>query len=484
MKPDTMRHRARSAPSASRIAGTLGGAALALGMGTVAATPQAADDLPGADFYLDLSSGFIVSDNFDRIEEPSGTTNVWRNSVELGFESVTERERIGVFAGTDYDLGEFPDDPAGTDEGFSNPFASVLYGRSTRNDDLTFQARYAENDIATGNRLAEDDFADDSTDLDAGTGRRQDTLARLDFTLGREGPFGVTGGFGYQGRRFVDTSNTDDNLDDRDVFFGEVFLRFAPARDTEISVGGSYEERQTFGDAESTETDTFFGIGVTRQFRGSTRLEASAGVAQNLEENVQIDGERVTDDSVRPVFGLALERELQDGSIFVSLDQQLTDEGLRSDLLLGRNRSFPDASLAWTLGVSANDAEGANAIGSVSYARETAQGTFSIDLTQRVQTDTNDGDLLRTDLGLGWNRSLTRLSSLSLDLGLSRSLPLDEEVDDRSRGTAQLAYRYQLSEDWSLNAGYRYFVSTRTDREDITENQVFANVSRRFNLRP
>lgn len=466
----------------TRLPGKRAGAvAVLVGLWSTPVAPQAGDALPGADFYLDLSSGLVVSDNFDRVVAPSGTTTLLRNSVELGYESITQRERIGLFAGTDYDLGDFPDDPTGSDEGFNNPFASILYGRTTRNDEVTFRASYAENDVSTGNRL-EDDLVDDNTDLSASTGRRQDTRASLDFTIANDAPLGARGRIDYAGRRFLDVDDPD--LEDRDVYSGELFLRFAPTRSTQVSVGGRYEERQTDDEADTVETDSSFGIGITHRTAGNTVLEASAGAARNREEATRADGSRASDESVRPVFGLAAERDLRDGSLRLSLDQALTDEGLRSELQFGRNRGFRVSSLAWRLGVSVNDTEGANAIGAVTYVRETPQGTFSIDLTQRVLTDTDDGDILRTDLGLGWNRSLTELSSLSLDLSLSRSEAFDEDITDRSRLRGELAYRYTLTEDWNLNTGYRYFVSTRTDREDIVENEVFANVSRRFNLRP
>ena len=482
MMLQTTRHQSRASRCNRPLAPKLVVAGLALVAWGGPATPQASDDLPGADFYLDLSSGLVLSDNFDRVEEPSGTTTVFRNSAEIGFESITQRERIGLFARTDYDLGEFPDDTTGTDEGFNNTRARLLYGRSTRNDDFSFEASYAENDVSSGNRLDDEDLASDNTDLVDSAGLRQDSAASVGFTLGREGPFGVTGDLGYRGRRFIDTDDPD--LEDRDVYFSEVFLRFAPARDTEISFGGSYEERQTFDAADTFETDTFVGVNIARQMREGTVLEASAGVARNLEEVTRADGVRISDEDVRPVFGLAAERQLPDGSVRLSLDQRLTDEGLRSELQIGRNRGFRDSSLAWRIGVSANDAEGANAIGAVRYVRETPQGTFSVDLSQRVLTDTDDGDTLRTDFGLGWDRTLTRLSSVSLDLTLSNSEAFDEDVDDLSRGIAEIAYRYRLTEDWNLNTGYQYYVSTRTDRDDIVENRIFANVSRRFNLRP
>lgn len=473
-KPE--RHPFRSEARPARAAAL--GWTVALALGATQAVPQAADDLPGADFYLDVSSGLVVSDNYDRIVNPSGTTTFLRNSAELGYASVTRRQSLSFVAGANFDVGEFPDDTTGQDDGLNNPFARFNYRRATSDDLLGFSASFRESFVSRAVRFDED-FAGDNTDLVEDTGTRRDAQARLQLELGRAAPIGFSGDLRYQGRRFFDV--TDADLDDEDFYAADGALNFRLNGSTRLILGSTFRQR----DRENLiETDTTLGLGLEYRTRGGLSVNGRAAVARNVDEQTNAAGDSVTDEDIRPIFAFGVQRALPDGALRFDYDQVLTDAGLRSEATVGRTRQLPTGTLSWRLGISANDFEGPNGVGQLNLLRETPQGVFRFGLTQQVLTDTDDGDVVRSDLRLGWERELTRLSSVTLNMGLSRSEALEEDEPDRSRGSVELAYRYRISPDWSLNTGYRYIATTRSDEKGIYTNEVFANVGRRFSLRP
>ncbi|MEL6204807.1 MAG: hypothetical protein AAFR47_05805 [Pseudomonadota bacterium] len=438
---------------------------------------QASEDLPGPDFVLDFATGLEVSDNYESIRDPSGTSVVFTNRLGLSFDSQTRNQALSLNAGITYEEGEFADDPdAG---GFDRPFIGVDYSLFSRSTLLSFGARYSErdNDATT---FVEDP---DSSDLTVDSGTRVDTNYNLEFVFGRDAPATFTFTTDFDERRFDDTS--DPSLTDQTIlrYGSQIDLRLS--ENTTLNFIGSYRERDEEDAGDTEEITSRIGTGLTVVTRTGLEMRAALSLDRN-ETTETVNGDRRTETEELPRFNFDLVQARQNGNVTAALSQRLTDTGGRTDLAFGRELDLRNGGeLSASFGVSAgeNDDE-IRPITSITYAQPLPRGQIQASLRTSIRTDDTDGDVISTRGNLGVTRELTRLSSLSLSMNLSASDAVDADGTDRSRSQVGVTYRHQLTRDWSFNTGVRHSISRETDRNPIVVNTVFANLSRQFDLRP
>lgn len=455
-------------PRARRAA--LGAAVVAVALSTAARGQEP----PGPRVVLDLSAGALASDNYSGVADPSGTTTVAFGDVALGVESRTAREELSLRTGFRLEAGDFADEPD-FDGGLTRPFAQLGYVRRGRDDTLRFSVRYQEEDIGTSDDVL------DSDDLVLGGGTRQSSTVDLGFETGASAPLGLSATLRRSDRQFVDA--TDPTLNDALLLDAAARVSFRLNRTASVDVSVEYSERDESDAADTFETNNFYGLGLTQQTAGGLRATATAGY-QTSEVRRTLDGDRITDTDERPVLRLDLAQERRNGTITAALGQDLRETGLQTDLTVGRNLVLPDGSLSARAGVAyAEDAEDLSLVGALDWARELPRGRLVLSLDQRIETE-DDADFLQSTAGLSLAQDLTSLSALSLSVDVTAREALDDADGDRQRLRASVTYSYRLTQDWSLNTGYRHLSSRGSDVETITENEVFASIGRRFNLRP
>ncbi|MEM0937982.1 MAG: hypothetical protein AAGJ91_19030 [Pseudomonadota bacterium] len=439
---------------------------------------QDTQDPPGSRFFLDFSSGLEISDNFDRVQDPDGTSTVFTNTFAFTFDSATRNQRLTATAGVTFEAGEFADDPTGDDGGFDRPFLTLDYTRSNRTSELRFSADYRERD----NGFDEVEI-EDADDLIVDQGRRADLNLGLGLTLGRQTPVTLVSDLAFRDTEFTDT--TDEDLNDETFFSTENVLTLSLSRTTSLFFRASYSELDE-DDAEDTfETNAAGRIGLNfengRGFSGS----ASIGYSVNETEST-VDGETDTEREDRPVAAITLRQARPDGEARATLDQEVNDQGRRTRLSFGRTLTLPRGELVADLGVSAADYDDSlRGVGSLSYTHTLPRGSFSLRFSQQVTDDSDeDGDVFITTAGLSYQRPLTPVSTFGISLDLSASEAVDAEESDSQRTSVLLSYNRELTPDWSLNTGFRHSTFRETDEAPIIENAVFARIERRFDLRP
>lgn len=454
------------------------GLALAGAAAFAALGPQRAlsQDAPGPDLFFDFSTGVVISDNYEDLENPSGTSSIWQTDLGLTYSTSTRSQSFVTQLGATYETGYYADRPD-FDGGVTNPFISVDYILTNKSSFLSFDASYRERD--NGFR---DDESTSSVDLIVDQGTRADATFGAQLELGRDAPFGARFEASYRDTQFFDT--TDPDLNDETRYEVLASLRFDVAPNLSLTFDASYSERDEQNSVNTFETDVFAGIGLAYRTANGLRATGSLRSARN-EVTETIDGSRRTDIEDSPILNFRIEQERPNGLVFGEIVQDLSDTGRRTDLFVGRDLELRTGEISATLGVTRgeNDSE-LRGIGSFDYRHELPRGALSFGVSTNVFTDDTDGDVVRGDLRLRWERVLTQLSSVSLQMNVSRSEALDPDGTDRFRSTLEVAYQRRLTENWNFNTGYRYGNSEETNRGDIVENEVFANIGRRFSIRP
>jgi hypothetical protein len=462
----------RARPGATSWSGA--GAAVTLAAGLAGAPQALAQD--GGQIIVDYAAGVLASDNYELITNPSGTSTILFNDVAVAYENRTSVENFRLGTGFRLETGDYADTPD-DGGGLTSPFAELVYGRVGRDSALSFAARYRETDVG----LSDDVI--DGQDLIFDSGTRQETSVNLGLDLGRSAPISFTGGLTYIDRRYVDTTNPD--LDDGTFARARAGLSFRLNPNTSLDVSTEYFERDEDDDVNTFETNVLYAFGLTHQTRGGLTASVSGGF-QTSEVTQDVNGSRETRVEEEPVVRFNLSQQRPNGAISAGFVQRVTDTGLQADLFVGRSLSSPRGAFDASIGVGyAENADTYSGIGSVRWTRSLPQGRFEISFDQRLETDDIDDDVLRSTAGVLFTQDLTRLSSLTLDIDVSAQEAVDADGTDAQRLRASLVYSYRLTDDWSLNTGYRHQTSRESDESSPTiRNEVFANIGRSFNIRP
>lgn len=438
---------------------------------------RAQEGEPASRVFVDLAAGLLASDNYEEIEDPTGTTTVAFSDLVAGYESRSAIENFSFSTGFRLETGDYPDAPD-FDGGLTNPFASLRYGRRGRDGSLTFSARYAETDLG----VEEDILDGDDLVLDRGT--RQSSSVDVGLTLGESAPIGFRGALRFRDRTFVDT-DPDADLDDSTFFGTEAGLSFRLTPTTSLTLDAEYFEQDDDDEVDRFEENRFVGLGLSHSTPGGLDASVTAGYqVSDVTVTDPADGDRVTQTFEEPVLRFNLSQDRPNGELRAGLAQRVTDTGLQADLRLGRSLELPVGALDASLGVAYSEqSDSFSGVGSLNWTRPLPRGQFAVTFEQSLVTD-DDEDVLRSRAGLSLSQDLTRLSTLSLELDLAAQEAVDDDGTDQQRVLASLVYSYRLTEDWNLNAGYRYRSSRETGEDPTIRNEVFANIARRFTLRP
>lgn len=123
-----------------------------------------------------------------------------------------------------------------------------------------------------------------------------------------------------------------------------------------------------------------------------------------------------------------------------------------------------------------------SAIGRIAASYRTAQADYSLSLQQGVDQN-SDGDLeTRTSLSGAVSHAVNERSRLRMNISAGVQTPLTSGGDDRQTLSIVPSYTYDVTENWSVNAGYRFRAANETSTK--TSNAVFIQISRGLSLLP
>lgn len=432
--------------------------------------------LPGADVYLDLRTGVVVSDNLERTRDPTGTSTILNTDLRLGFDSVTKIQRFTAEIGTTLETGYRPDRP-GDDTAARNPFLRFGYTRQSPDAALSFSGSWRESDVGFQT------FTDELTgqDLVVDGGVRRDWQLQFGLETGQRAPVGLGVELRYGEALFSDTQ--DPALFDRTTLSVDTRLRFSVNRTTDLRLVAAYSKRQDEDAGETEERNARVGFGLSTRLRSGLIFDAEVRQALNEVERTE-NGSRGVTKREGPTVALSLTQARPNGVIAVAARSQLTSSGTSTTLSLRRRLELRDGALDARIGTTVTSDGGLQAVGDLSYQRKLRNGGIDASLSRTVATDADSEDFVSNRLSVGWSRDLSKIDGLRLGLSFSDVDVIDENGTDRQNASLELAYQRQLTREWNLRAGYRHNIARQSGLNPVIENRVFADIGRRFSLRP
>lgn len=373
----------------------------------------------------------------DGLTTGSGTLSSL-TSVDIELASATRNSRASLEAGTGLRVAAGPD---ATETDFpADTRIALAYSRFSRSTLLDLEARLRQDDIGFLRPL-EVTVAPDGTlilpsdlnDLE-GSGTRREIDLEASLALWRDQRLSV----------ILDASATD----------------------------LSYQDVTSPNLDDSLRTD----VGITALLALTEEAQANLSLRRSRYDEEGSEPRETTTLSGDLIFDQPL------GSLTFGASVSDTPEGTRYGADVGRVWQFAASSVSATIGAVRTANDEVELTGEIAGTRSLPLGEISASLSRSVSSTADDSELLYTVLAAQFERELTPISSIAFDGSWIRSEDTGSgaTVDNASFG---VGYARDLTEDWTLGAGYRHDWRDASDGGNENSDSVYVEVRREFDLR-
>lgn len=329
----------------------------------------------------------------------------------------------------------------GSSDGLADPNAALSYTRTVRDSRLEVDAFLRRSEVAFLVPLTEgfdDPLLLEDLDLSRETGARYSYGMSSRLELRREAPLGLSLSAGLVGRSYVDT------------------------------------------EASSTLTDSLrynAGLGLRLDLTPATRARLDFGYS-GYEEDLPGAERRDTFS-----LGASVSRDRPAGSIGASTQIVSTETGERLRFSIDRALELPLTKISAQLGVVRTEEGDVLPSGRLSMTHALRQGGLSASLLREVRSGADDDERRVTAINLAYDRPLSRLANLGVDLSYIESAPTGAGISE-SFATASIGYSHALAEDWRLNVDLEHRIEDNGASDTASGNRVSIFLRREFSYQP
>lgn len=306
----------------------------------------------------------------------------------------------------------------------------------------------------------------------AGSGRRNFRQASARIEGGIDMPFGYSLSARQSDVDYSDMEDTGDNAPTKTNSLA-LGLRADVSSMTRLTFDASQEKYDSEGTSETHRRTDDARLGLKQRVDGQTSLTASLGSARVRTERTN-QPDKLSEGTV---FGLGVTREDPLGSYSLGYNRNYTENGARDEFLFGRERETPLGAFSGRIGVSKGEDDGTDWIGDIGYRTTLSRQELTLNLARMVTTNDDGEDVVLTRISGNILHELSPVNALNFGLTASLSEAPDDET---TRIDANVGYQHALNTQTSLEAGLRWGVSERTDREDAQMESVYLMLTRRF----
>lgn len=429
-----------------------------------------AQDSGGELAVLTLSQGLRWTDNSGLT--PGGSNGALEAVTSLGLRYDTTTKASRFSASTNAAL-TYNSDTGKLD--LSDPALRLSLGRSNR--DATIDATLSFSQSQVSRSQLGDEF--DSSDLSLSTGTLRRGQVGLSGEFGKTRRVGVTYGVTYSARDYSDV--TGDNLFDNWSGSAQAGVRMTLTPTMTANLDYTRSRSRTDSPTGNDVDGHRLSARITANIDKATTV--NAGLSYGITDRTPTAG-GATSTTRGLGYTLAVNRTLRGGSLGAQISGSQTTNGLRTSVSVNRTLTTKTGELALSFGAVQTGSLGWDPLVSLSYTHELKRGNFSVDLSQRAVTNSDEQETLQTRVRASYSQTLTRNASLSAGVSVADVRGISGGAADSRRSTFDLSYRHALAQDWDLVGGYSLLHSTRSTRDDVTANTVFVRVEKQFDWRP
>lgn len=432
-----------------------------------------AQGIPEADGGARAEAGLDL-----RLELDNGDPE-FRTGFDLDLITATRTQRL-TFSG-DFGLVVPLDDVAAVE--FNDPSYGVDFLRDTGRLRLSVSADYTATDIDSLRQQEDDPVTgfDESTLTLTDEGTQDRIQAQIALEFGLTGPVGADVRYRFNDVAYTDV--TDPDLEDRRLDEISTALRFDVDPTLRFTLDGLWRQTDTEGVALREEVQTNLGAGVTWQAFPDLTLVANVTQVVITTDTTFMGMTTSTErEGTNLTVGVELDRP--NGAYSFDASRSLNQAGyverveLTRDLELARG-----GALSFSIGATELPSGALEAVGGVTYGRETARGDLSLSLTQDATLNSDDDEVRRTVLSTRYSEEFPQGARWSLSGRLTDSEYINGADADVASARVTVDYTRPLTEVWGLGAGVSWQLTREDGAGDDIDNRVFLSLERRFTLR-
>ena len=452
------------------------GIGIGVALVSVGAVPKQASAFQAS---LDLSQGVSFGDNLSARSAPIGDGLVAETDLVLSLTSETRQDSLQVDLGARYKVGDLPDEGGWVNE-IIDPFAKFSYTR--QGPGSSFALEYATSKIELQDSVISllDLETLEVNDLVIEAGSRSDNRLSTEFTAGAGGALETRLSLRFDDRSF---DSTDASLTDRMLLTFNGWVRLAATRNSDLVLSARMSEENR-EDANFTDfRNARFTVGIETDIDPATRLVAALGTS-HIAVDEGIGTARTTTDYDSPVGTFGLKREFKNGTAEVKLESGHTRAGTRQTLRVIRSMELPAGSLSFTVGGVWEEAGQTSALYGLTYTKTYKRAALQANLDQVASSNVSGQTFLNTSANVRYVQELSALSQLDLRVAFADIRETSGAADgDSRRVSASASYNYSFTDVWNLSMGLRHKNTSSDGTTTLRSNELFANVSRSFDLR-
>lgn len=440
------------------------GAPLALGTGMLWAAE-------GFDGQLTIGQRF-------QYENDSGTTAVsdegTSSRTSLGFNISTETRTQRLSFGLSGDIRARLSGTS-TDDDFEliAPLATLSYGIETRGTALDLRGSYQRTDIGDSTFLS--DPNDPNSDIITGTGDRARLTLNTSIEVGRDAPLGAT--FSYFRGETRYSGTVDSGLVNTESNNLGLDLRFDINEALQLTLGLDSDRTDAAGPGSSNRDTDRARLGMRYDVRPD--LQVTAGLSYSEIETDDNAGTVTSRDGLG--YDLGFTRDVLNGTYGLSFSEEETVNGQRRQLFLNRDLAYTRGELSLRAGLTKTDGLSTEPLISATATYELdALSGLNLSLSQASNVNDDNEESINTRLSLGYNRTLSELSTISADFSLVDRNAQTSAGGDTTSTRINLQYNYELGDGLSLTSGYRYTKTEQTGQADEKNTVLFLGLEKTF----
>lgn len=427
--------------------------------------------LPVSYSFADVESRLTLGERLRSVSESGfatpqneGTSLV--TTLDYQLRSQTKSDTLQFNLSTDIPLFLENNDNQASEYTFEDPSTRLIYTRDNKNSLLSFDGRARSTDVNRSN------FFDETIGEDVvfGDGRRDLLSFRTNLVLGRDAPVSTELGYSFLKSDFRDagpelsdsiTQNADAQVSFRLSGVATSFV-FAEWRD---------EDRD---DPQQTDRTTRrAGLGASYDISALTQV---TGRIAYEEDNASTESDGIG-------YSLSILRVAPNGDYSLDASSEVTVDGRRNNLSLGRNLLIPRGSVGFSLGVSKTESEDIEPLVNLRLAYAASErSSINANVQQFADINDNDRTTIRTRIRVDYGYEINSISSLSA--GLSLVNDSGPSSSDATAARIELGYNYALGQEWNLVSGISYEIDSEDARSDQKTREIFIGLQRSFDFRP
>lgn len=453
---------------------TLAAAAAAIGASGLL-VPALAKDAPAPRLVLTFGSKLAHHSNYDLATSARPATTL-DSDIGLTYTTETRLSRLSFSVGG---LLRASSDKALTGTGLRQPHAAFSLHRATKDAAFSLGGSYRRerSSDSTSYYTLPDGSISPVPLVTSGTVATTTASAR--FETGLRAPVGFALSGNVMNRIYSGAVGT--GAYDSRTRRATAMLKLRPDQAVEYQLGLNYSRESDDNILQTRRRDTGAFVGLQRQTAGMT-LNAQLGYQRSVTDQIAPYGRQAS----KGIYGsMGLTRKVPTGTVSVTLDAARDSVGLRNTLSLGTVTTTRSGDkLSAKLGLAARPGGTPQLVGQLAYGGKLPDATYSLGLNRSVALNADNVDVAYTRLTAGYTRKINALSSLGLDLSMSRTSGADYgSYATTTRQSLALSYNHDLTADWQLSAGVKHLHQT-SSTGPATDNSAFLSIKRNFTLLP